>query len=228
MTPLGPRSGLCLSNRRLPLPRRSALQRLRVLSPCLNSLRRWWKNRKHRYSRNRKNLSVSKLSRKRNRSKSRSRDSRSLLFPHNRKLSPEPAPAVAAAQAGVAAGTTAGNNNGVIGGVTGGQTGGVIGGQGKEPLPVDQVANPPLLLSRVMPDYPRQARLRGVEGLVLLEAILNLEGRIEEDIKVLQSIPSLDQAAVDALRRWRFRPARDHKNQPVRVILEVPVRFVLK
>jgi len=141
---------------------------------------------------------------------------------------PEPEPAVVAARAGVVAGTTVGNNNGVIGGVTGGQTGGVIGGQGKEPLPVDQVANPPLLLSRVMPDYPRQARLRGVEGLVLLEAILDFEGRIEEDIKVLQSIPSLDQAAVDALRHWRFRPAQDHENQPVRVILEVPVRFVLK
>ena len=79
-----------------------------------------------------------------------------------------------------------------------------------------------------MPDYPRQARLRGVEGLVLLEAILDLEGGIEDNIKVLQSIPSLDQAAVEALRRWRFRPARDHENQPVRVILEVPVRFVLK
>jgi len=141
---------------------------------------------------------------------------------------PEPAPVVAAAQAGIAAGITARTDNGLIGGVTGGQAGGVIGGQRKEPLPVNQVANPPLLVSRVMPDYPRQARLRGVEGLVLLEAILDLEGRIEEEINVLQSIPSLDQAAVEALRRWRFRPARDHTNQPVRVILEVPVRFVLK
>jgi outer membrane biosynthesis protein TonB len=38
----------------------------------------------------------------------------------------------------------------------------------------------------------------------------------------------LDDAAAQALRRWRFRPARDHTNQPVRVILEVPVRFVLR
>jgi protein TonB len=148
--------------------------------------------------------------------------------PQPPEAAPEPAPAVTAVQAGVTAGVTSGNSNGVIGGVTGGQAGGVIGGQGKEPLPVSQVANPPLLISRVMPDYPRQARLRGVEGLVLLEAILDLEGSIEDNIKVLQSIPSLDQAAVEALRRWRFRPARDRENQPVRVILEVPVRFVLK
>lgn len=144
------------------------------------------------------------------------------------KVVPEPEPVVAAAQAGVAAGATTATDNGVIGGVTGGQTGGVIGGQGVGPLPVAQVANPPLLLSRVMPEYPRQARLRGVEGLVLLEAILDLEGHIEDEITVLQSIPLLDDAAIQALRRWRFRPARDHKNQPVRVILEVPVRFVLK
>jgi protein TonB len=70
--------------------------------------------------------------------------------------------------------------------------------------------------------------LQGVEGLVLLEAILDFEGRIEEDIRILQSIPSLDRAAIEALRRWRFRPARDRENQPVRVILEVPIRFVLQ
>jgi len=148
--------------------------------------------------------------------------------PPQPEATPEPAPMVAAAQTGIAAGIPAETHNGVIGGVTGGQVGGVIGGQGKEPLPINQVANPPLLLSRVMPDYPRQARLQGVEGLVLLEAILDLEGRIEGDIKVLQSIPSLDHSAIEALRRWRFRPARDRENQPVRVILEVPIRFVLK
>jgi protein TonB len=127
-----------------------------------------------------------------------------------------------------AASVTNMNNKGVIGGATGGHVGGVIGGRGIEPLPADQVANPPLLLSRVSPEYPRVARRQGIEGLVVLEAILDLNGHIEEGIKVLQSIPLLDDAAVQALRHWRFRPARDHDNQPVRVILEVPVRFVLK
>lgn len=152
------------------------------------------------------------------------------VVPPPEEMLPEPevAQAPAVTPFGVESGATSGTDNGVIGGVTGGHAGGVIGGHGKEPLPVDQVANPPLLLSRVVPDYPRQARLRGVEGLVLLEAILDLEGRIEDEIKVLQSIPLLDDAARDALRHWRFRPARDHDNQPVRVILEVPVRFVLK
>jgi protein TonB len=141
---------------------------------------------------------------------------------------PEPAPVVAAAQAGITTGVPDETNHGVVGGVAGGHVGGVIGSHGTEPLSVDQVANPPLLLSRVTPDYPRGARRQGVEGLVVLEAILNLEGQIEDDIKVLHSVPLLDDAAVQAVRRWRFRPARDHTNQPVRVILEVPVRFVLR
>lgn len=144
---------------------------------------------------------------------------------------PEPVPTESAAVASLSEATSGAASavaNGVIGGASGGIAGGVIGSHGTEPLPIDQVANPPLLLSRIMPEYPRQARLQGVEGLVLLEAILDLEGCIEGDVKILQSIPSLDIAAMQAVRRWRFRPARDRENRPVRVILEVPVRFVLK
>lgn len=144
---------------------------------------------------------------------------------------PEPVPTESAAVASLSeatSGATSAVANGVIGGASSGIAGGVLGSHGTEPLPVDQVANPPLLLSRIMPEYPRQARLQGVEGLVLLEAILDLEGRIEGDVKIVQSIPSLDIAAMQAVRRWRFRPARDRENRPVRVILEVPVRFVLK
>ncbi|MBI3248393.1 MAG: energy transducer TonB [Deltaproteobacteria bacterium] len=154
---------------------------------------------------------------------------RELPMPRQPEAISEPVTAPAAvAPPSLATETTTSDDQGVIGGVTNGHAGGIIGGQGTEPLPIDQVANPPLLLSRVMPEYPRQARLQGAEGLVLLEAILDLDGRIEEDIKVLQSIPSLDLVAMRALRRWRFRPARDRGNRPVRVILAVPVRFVLK
>jgi protein TonB len=83
-------------------------------------------------------------------------------------------------------------------------------------------------MSRTVPHYPLRARLLGIEGLVRLEAILNREGRIEQEIKVLESIPLLDDAASVALKQWRFRPARDSSGRPVRVILEVPFRFTLK
>lgn len=138
----------------------------------------------------------------------------------------EPAPVEV--QAGSAAGATNGAAAGQAGGVAGGQVGGVVGGRGSGPVPAGQVAHPPTVVSRVDPQYPRPARLAGIEGRVVLEAILDTQGRIGSDIKVLRSVPQLDDAAIAALRRWRFKPARNEGGQAVPVILEVPIRFVLR
>ena len=114
------------------------------------------------------------------------------------------------------------------GGVEGGIAGGVVGGRGTEPVPVGSVARPPLLVRHVMPEYPPEARRRGIEGLVRLDAVLDLKGRVEDPIRVLESVPDLDAAAIAALRAWRFSPARNAQGEAVRVILEVPIRFVLR
>lgn len=118
--------------------------------------------------------------------------------------------------------------NGVAGGVSGGIAGGVVGSHGSEAIPAGKVAHPPQLLQRVDPDYPAEARRLDVKGLVILEVTLDRDGQVEPDIKVLKSIPMLDSEAVRAVRQWRFRPARNEANLPVRVILEVPLRFVLR
>jgi len=131
-------------------------------------------------------------------------------------------------QAGVATGSVEGVTGGVPGGVKGGTPGGVVREIITAPLRLDQVAQPPVVMSRVAPDYPEMARVRGIEGRVLLEAIVDREGRIEPEIKVLKSVTTLDKAAVEALRQWRFTPGRDANGQTVRVILEVPIRFVLE
>ena len=115
----------------------------------------------------------------------------------------------------------------------GGTPGGVVGTALEKsvveaPLRLDQVAHPPVLVSRVDPDYPEVARLKEIEGRVVLEAIVDREGRIETGVKVLKSVAMLDKAAIEALRQWRFTPGRDANGQPVRVILEVPIRFVLE
>src|SRR5262249_26210341 len=104
---------------------------------------------------------------------------------------------------------------------------GVVGGEDTAPLPLSEVAQAPLLISQTVPRYPERARLLGVAGLVRLEPILSREGRMEQGIKVLESMPLLDEAASDALRQWRFTPARDDSGRPVGVILEVPFRFTL-
>jgi protein TonB len=132
------------------------------------------------------------------------------------------------APAGSSTGEASGVAGGKVGGETGGKMGGVIGGTGTDIPRASEVAVPPVVLRRVTPRYPRQARASGANGLVLLEAVLDREGHVEKSIRVVRSVPMLDEAAIEALRQWRFRPARDHRQQTVRVVLEVPMRFVLE
>lgn len=99
---------------------------------------------------------------------------------------------------------------------------------GTDPFPVTAVAYPPQLVFQVKAEYPARARNLGVEGLVRLKAILDREGRIERDVQVLQSVPLLDEAAISSVQRWRFTPARNDNGQPVRVFLEIPMKFELR
>ena len=128
---------------------------------------------------------------------------------------------------GLAAGSPGGHTEGSAGGVVGGSVGGVVGGMGTAAVPASQVAHPPQIIRRVSPSYPAEARRSNIEGLVVIEAILDRDGRIEAPVKVLKSVPQLDAEAVAAVRQWRFRPARDAAGKALRVILEIPIRFVL-
>jgi len=121
-------------------------------------------------------------------------------------------------------GEVPGNGRGTAGG-TGAGPGGKSSGS---LLSADQVEHPPVLISRVMPMYPLQARARGLRGEVVLRAIIGSDGRVEKDIVIAQSSPMFDQSAVEALRQWRFEPGRDRNENPVRVLLEVPIRFQLR
>ena len=122
----------------------------------------------------------------------------------------------------------AGEADGVPGGVAGGIAGGTVGGEGHTLIPAEQAAHLPVAISKVLPEYPPIARMRGIEGQVLLDAIVAADGHIEPDITVVRSVPLLDSAAIAAVRKWLFRPARDTNGAPLRVTLRVPVRFVLR
>jgi protein TonB len=96
------------------------------------------------------------------------------------------------------------------------------------PLGMHQVAQQAVVLKRVNPEYPAIARRKRIEGLVRLEVKLSMSGQIVEPIRILESIPALDAAALSALRSWQFAPARNNRGQAIGVILEVPLRFVLR
>jgi TonB family protein len=83
----------------------------------------------------------------------------------------------------------------------------------------------PEAVTKVSPNYPPAAREAKVDGTVLIQALVLRDGTVG-DVRVQKSIPELDQAAIAAVRQWRFKPALA-KGQPVSVWVAVPVRFTV-
>lgn len=65
----------------------------------------------------------------------------------------------------------------------------------------------PHRLEYVAPTYPQEAAGLGARGIVILRAVIDTNGIVRQT-RVLRSIPMLDDAAADAVCRWRFTPAR--------------------
>ena len=59
-----------------------------------------------------------------------------------------------------------------------------------------------------------------------MEAVLDTNGRVTQ-LRVLQSVPMLDQAALDAVRQWRYTPS-SYGGHPVSVLMTITVRFTLQ
>lgn len=93
------------------------------------------------------------------------------------------------------------------------------------PRPVGGDIKAPERLSAVPPTYPPIAQSARIEGDVILEAVIGVDGRVR-DLRVLRSVPLLDEAAIDAVKRWRYTPTRLN-GVPVPVIMTVTVRFRL-
>jgi protein TonB len=81
---------------------------------------------------------------------------------------------------------------------------------------------------QVKPRYPESARRQGIEGTALLKLSISDKGYVE-DVLVERSAghQALDSAAMEAVKKWRFEPARRGK-QPVAVWVMLPVRFELR
>jgi periplasmic protein TonB len=73
--------------------------------------------------------------------------------------------------------------------------------------------------------YPDIARAAKIEGIVILEATIDERG-VVTDARVLRSVPTLDQAALTALKQWRYTPTLLN-GVPVRVLMTVTFRFSL-
>jgi protein TonB len=96
---------------------------------------------------------------------------------------------------------------------------------GVAPVRVGGNIRQPTQLRRVNPIYPAEAQAARVQGVVILEAVIGVDGRVE-DARVLRSIPLLDQAAIDAVQQWEYTPTLLN-GAPVPVIMTVTVQFTL-
>jgi TonB family protein len=92
-----------------------------------------------------------------------------------------------------------------------------------EPIRVGGSIREPRKIRHVPPVYPPEALAANVQGVVILEAVIATDGSVT-DLKLLRSIPLLDQAAVDAVRQWLFTPTMLN-GKPVEVAVTITVNF---
>jgi periplasmic protein TonB len=101
------------------------------------------------------------------------------------------------------------------------------GGEGGGPFRPGSGIEPPQLLREVKASYTDDARRRGIEGEVVLEIVVRRDGSVGE-VHVIRGLESgLNQRAIEAVRQWRFSPAKRRGNA-VDVIVEVSVDFKLR
>ncbi len=131
---------------------------------------------------------------------------------------------------------------GVFGGVPGGATGGVLGGilegikapeapapprsaveSAKVPIPVGGKVQPPRVIYRVAPEYPVLAHQAGIQGEVIISAVIDSKGNVV-DLKIVSGPALLYEAAMKALAHWKFEPTYLN-GEPVAIRWNATVNF---
>lgn len=98
--------------------------------------------------------------------------------------------------------------------------------KGESPMKVSAADERPKLIKEIKPVYPEIARQSMVQGVVVIQAFIDEEGQVYV-AKVIKSVPLLDQAAIDAVRQWKYSPAKLN-GKPVRVQADITITFRLK
>ena len=88
--------------------------------------------------------------------------------------------------------------------------------------------DPPVAMTPIRPIYPEIAQEAGIEGVIVVQAFIDEKGRVKET-QILKGVPNtgLDEAAMDAIRKTRFKPAKQ-RERSVGVWISIPVNFRLK
>jgi protein TonB len=147
-------------------------------------------------------------------------------------VAPIEVPTEVTPEEGLDLGVEGGVPGGVEGGVPGGVVGGIVGGLPQEvaPSPVKAVRvggqiKAPRLMHKVAPTYPLLAQQARIGAIVILEATVATDGRVQT-VTVLRGQPLFDEAAMDAVRQWRYQPLLLN-GVPTPFVLSVTLNFRL-
>ena len=99
-------------------------------------------------------------------------------------------------------------------------------GSSGEPFRIGDGIQPPARIGGPAPVYPPEAREARVQGVVIVEATISPTGEVS-DVEVLRPVPLLDEAAVAAVRQWRYEPTLVG-GEPVAIVMTVTVNFMLR
>jgi TonB family protein len=147
-------------------------------------------------------------------------DNNQAGIPDDRPASPDQGP-------GTGGGAGTGRGTGMGEGTGNGIGEGTGGGTGGGPYRPGAGITPPSLVREVKPDYTEEARQRGLTGEVELEIVVRSDGSVGS-VRLVRGLGSgLDQRAIDAVRQWRFTPARRF-GTPVDVLVQVAVEFRIR
>jgi protein TonB len=136
-----------------------------------------------------------------------------------------------------AGGLVGGVPGGVVDGIPGGGLSEVLRGTGsapvlaKTPAPTPKRIRVPARIAEanlvydVAPKYPPEAGRARIEGTVLLLAVIGKDGTVE-DVRVEKGLPVLAQAAIEAVKQWRYRPYLLN-GEPVEVDSQITINFTL-
>ena len=94
------------------------------------------------------------------------------------------------------------------------------------PVPVSGEIRPPIAIDKTPARYTPRAKQEGVEGVVLMKTTIDEHGTVSE-VKVLEGLPhGLSEAAVEAIKQWRFEPA-SNEGRPIAVTYHLTLEFRL-
>jgi len=93
-------------------------------------------------------------------------------------------------------------------------------------IPIAQLDQRPVARFQTRPRYPYQLRKNGVAGEAVVDFVVDAEGNVAEPVAVRMTHEDFGAAAVDAVRRWQFKPGMKD-GRPVATQLQVPIVFTL-